>query len=140
MIKKILFIAIISIQFTLFGALNSSHWKAIAKDIARDGDALSLTEFEAAKEAFLHIKDEAAALEAAQVIQNKWKSTFGIVASVGSKQKESTLMSLIRYPLMTRKQAFEATKKLLNHKKVAQFLEEQDIDLSIRPKVGRKYL
>lgn len=129
MIKKIIFIVFITTNFNLmiFSALNSNHWRIIAKDIARDGDPKDRNEFEAARQAFLHIKDESEAKSAALDIQKTWRSSFGILARVGSKTQKGTLMSLTRYPLMDRGQAKKATLELFNNDTIAQFLDEQKL-------------
>lgn len=127
MIKKIILIALIitNLNLPVFAGLTSTHWKTIVRDIARDGDAKDRNEFEAARQAFLHIKDETDAKIAAQDIQKKWKATFGTDATVGSKTRRGTLMSLTRYPLMTKEQAKKATLELLKQRDIAQFLDEQ---------------
>ncbi|CAF1656824.1 unnamed protein product [Didymodactylos carnosus] len=112
-------------MLNLSAALMSHHWRAIAQDIARDGDPQDYEEFEAAKQAFLHIKEESEARIAALAIEKKWKSHFGQEATVGSIAQKGTLMSMIRYPLMNKAQAKEATLHLPQDQTVSQFLDEQ---------------
>lgn len=132
MIKKIaLTFLIITVFIPYIGAkLQSRHWRAIATDIARDGDPKDLKEFEAAKQAFLHIQDETQARQAAQAIEKRWGKHFGINALVGSKAEQGSLMSLIRYPLMTKEQAKKATERILNNSMIQQFLDEEKITIS----------
>jgi len=115
----------------LSAALNSTHWKVIVRDIARDGDAQDRQEFEAARQAFLHIKDENEAQAAAQYIEQKWKPHFGIDATVGDKTQIGSLMSLIRYPLMTKEQAKIATIQILKNTKVEQLLNQEGFKVDI---------
>jgi len=128
MMKKIMFIFLIVANFNLLIAgLNSKHWRIITRDIARDGDPKSYQEFEAAKQAFLHIEDEIDAKLAAQNIENTWKATFGTEATAGSPLYLGSLMSLTRYPFMTKEDAKQAVTKLLKTRDIAQLLDENKL-------------
>ncbi|CAF1635791.1 unnamed protein product, partial [Didymodactylos carnosus] len=97
----------------VFAGLSNTHWKAIAIAIADDGDDNNRGEFEAAKQAFLNIKLDKPAEDAAAAIQSKWGTQFGKEATVGSKDDQGTLMSLPRYPKMTEKEVHNATVDLI---------------------------
>jgi len=122
----LIFLIVANVNLLVAG-LNSTHWRIITIDIARDGDPKDSAEFEAARQAFLHIKDEPEAKLAAQTIQNKWKATFGTEATAGSKSYQGSLLSLTRYPLMDKEQAKQAAIKLLETRDIAQLLDEQQL-------------
>lgn len=129
MLNKLMFIILVILGLNTSAGLNSTHWKVITRDIARDGDSKDRQEFEAARQAFLHIKDEEDAKVAALYIEQKWKRTFGLDATVGSTGQKGSLMNLIRYPLMTKEQAKIATRQILKNNTIARLLDQEGLQV-----------
>lgn len=128
---KFLLIILMMVSLNISAALQDVHWLAITRDISQESDSKNKQEFEAAKQAFLHIKDEEVAKEAASYIEEKWKEAFGNEATVGSKTRTNSLMSLIRYPLMTKEQAKIAVQQILRDNLISQFLDEEGYKINI---------
>ncbi len=92
--------------FNKFNAVvDDTHWFNIVNYISKNTEGNNRNEFEAAKQAFLNIKEDVDANSAARLISRKWKSNF-------PEADFNVLKALKRYPNMTAADVKAAGEKL----------------------------
>ena len=106
---KKMFLFIIFVNFFTFrcseAAVEAKHWTSIVRYIIDNAENDNRNEFEAAKQAFLNIKEDVNANSVARLISRKWKANF-------PEADVNTLKALVRYPNMTAADVKAAGEKL----------------------------
>ena len=85
--------------------MNDTHWFNIVNYISKNSEKNNRNEFEAAKQAYLNIKDDGNADDAVRLISRKWKANF-------PEADANALKALKRYPNMTAADVKAAGEKL----------------------------
>ncbi len=104
-ISKIFIILLSIVTFNLMSVLEDDHWVDIVRYIDSESESSNRNEFEAAKQAYLNIKANNRAKDAARIISRKWKSNF-------PEADVNALNALVRYPNMTAADVKAAGEKL----------------------------